>query len=141
LLQRLGVVLIKRARDREAASTLQQALAIMRRHGERMNTTLAEVCLGTALVHLGRHTQARSLLEPWVDSGFPIIRGWALRALGELHHAQGRHDHARAMLRGALRAFRDLDIPVEEAVTLRALAALGDDGHTHPAAHPPRARS
>jgi tetratricopeptide (TPR) repeat protein/transcriptional regulator with XRE-family HTH domain len=141
LLQRLGVVLINQARDREAASVLRRALAIMRRHGERMNATLAEVCLGTALVHLGRHEQARSLLAPWGDSGCPIIRGWALRALGELHHAQGCHDHAHATLRGALRVFRELDIPVEEAATLRALAALGDDGQTRPETQPARARS
>jgi tetratricopeptide (TPR) repeat protein len=52
----------------------------------------------------------------------------ALRGLGELYSAQGRHDDARAALRAALRLFRDLDIPAEQAVALRALAALDDDG-------------
>lgn len=84
-------------------------------------------------MHLGRHAQARPLLEPWADSGFPFVRGWALRALGELDHAQGRHDQARAAIREALRLFCELDMPAEEAATLRVLAALGDDSfHTSP---------
>ncbi len=136
LLYRLGAVLIKQGRDDEAASMLRQAVAILRQHGDRISGTPAEVCLGTALVHLGRYGQARPLLEPSVHSGFPFVRGWALRALGELDHAQGRHDHAQAALRRALRLFQELDIPAEETVTLRILVALGDDGNrTHGNAH------
>jgi tetratricopeptide (TPR) repeat protein len=132
LLYRLGAVRIKQGRDTDAVSLLQQALAILRPAGDRINGTPAEVCLGTALVHLGRHAQARPLLEPRAHSGYPFIRGWALRALGELHHAQGCHHDARAALREALRLFRELDIPIEEAATLRALVAVDDDGsHAH----------
>jgi tetratricopeptide (TPR) repeat protein/transcriptional regulator with XRE-family HTH domain len=136
LLYRLGAVRIKQGRDQEAVSLLQQALAILRPDGDRLSGTPAEVCLGTALVHLRRHAQARPLLEPWLHSDYSFIRGWALRALGELHHAQGRYDDARAALREALRLFRELDIPIEEAATLRALVTLDDDGsHTHGDAH------
>jgi tetratricopeptide (TPR) repeat protein/transcriptional regulator with XRE-family HTH domain len=131
MLYRLGVVRIKQGRDDEAASMLQEALASFGPDGDRMNGTLVEVCLGTALVHLGHYRQARPLLEPWVRSDFPFVRAWALRALGELHAAQGRHDEARAALREALRLFGELDIPIEEAATLRALVALDGDG-SHP---------
>jgi tetratricopeptide (TPR) repeat protein/transcriptional regulator with XRE-family HTH domain len=132
LLYQLGAVLIKQGRDAEAASMLQQALAIFRQHGDRVNGTPAEVYLGTALVHLGRYGQARPLLEPWMRSDFPFVRGLALRGVGELHSAQGRHDDACAALREALRLFCELGIPAEEAVTRRLLVALGDDGNrTH----------
>ena len=142
LLYRLGVVLIKQGRDDEAASMLQEALAIFGPDGDRMNGTLAKVCLGTALVHLGRYGQARPLLEPWMHTGFPFVRAWALRALGELYSGQGRHDDARAALREALRLFRDLDIPAEEAVALRTLLALGEDGdRAHGNAHSSKARA
>jgi tetratricopeptide (TPR) repeat protein/transcriptional regulator with XRE-family HTH domain len=141
LLYRLGIVCLKQGRDDEAAGMLRQALASMRQHGDRLNAALAEVGLGTALVHLGREAQARPLLEPWAHSGFPIVEGWALRALGELDRAHGRHHHARAALQQALRVFRELDIPAEEAMTERALAALDGDGATHPDAHPARARA
>jgi tetratricopeptide (TPR) repeat protein/transcriptional regulator with XRE-family HTH domain len=137
LLYQLGAVRIKQGRDQQAVAVLGQALAVLRPNGDRLSGTPAEVCLGTALVHLGRHTQARPLLEPWADSGFPFIRGWALRALGELDHAQGRHDHARAMLSEALRLFCELDMPAEEAATTRALAALNDDRQTHHTPMPP----
>jgi tetratricopeptide (TPR) repeat protein/transcriptional regulator with XRE-family HTH domain len=133
---RLGVVLIKQGRNEEAVSVLQQSLATMRQLGDRMSANCVEVHLGTALVHLGRHAQARPLLEPWEDSGHHYLRGMALRALGELDHAHGHHDRARTALREALRLFRELDIPIEEAVTVRALVAFGDDGHTHDHAHP-----
>jgi tetratricopeptide (TPR) repeat protein len=136
LLYRLGAALIKQGRDQQAVDVLRQALAILRPEGDRLSGTPAEVCLGTALVHLGRHTQARPLLQPWADSGFPFIRGWALRALGELHHAQGHHHDARTMLREALRLFGELGIPIEEAATIRALAAL-DEGGDHPHGHDP----
>jgi tetratricopeptide (TPR) repeat protein len=133
LLYQLGAVRIKQGRDQQAVGLLQQALAVLRPAGDHLSGTPAEVCLGTALVHLGRHAQARPLLEPWADSGFPFVRGWALRALGELDHAQGRHDQARAAIREALRLFCELDMPAEEAATLRVLAALGDDSfHTSP---------
>lgn len=128
LLYRLGAVLIRQGRDDEAAGVLQQAVALFRQHGDRVNGTPAEVTLGTALVHLGRCGQARPLLEPWVHGDFPFVRGLALRGLGELYHTEGRHDDARAALHEALRVFRDLGIPAEEAATLRALVALGDDG-------------
>jgi transcriptional regulator with XRE-family HTH domain/tetratricopeptide (TPR) repeat protein len=55
LLYQLGAVLIKQGRDDQAASTLQQALVIFRRHGDRVNGTPAEIYLGAALVHLGRY--------------------------------------------------------------------------------------
>jgi tetratricopeptide (TPR) repeat protein/transcriptional regulator with XRE-family HTH domain len=132
LLGRLGAVHIKQGRDHDAVSTLEQALAVLRPAGDRINGTPAKVCLGTALVHLGRHAQARPLLEPWADSGFPYVRSWALRGLGELDSAQGRHDHARARLREALRLFCQLDIPAEETVTRRALAALGSHARLLP---------
>ena len=131
---RLGVVLVKQGRDEEAASVLQQTLATMRQHGDRLSASCVEVHLGTALVHLGHDAQARALLEPWVHSGNPYLRGMALRALGELDHAHGHHGRARTALREALRLLRELDIPIEEAITVRALVALGDDGCTH--AHP-----
>lgn len=129
LLYQLGAVFIKQGRDERAVDVLQQALAILQPEGDRLSGTPAEVCLGTALVHLGRHAQARPLLEPWAESRFPFIRGWALRALGELDHARGHHDDARAALREALRLFRELDMPAEEAATIRALAALDGDGN------------
>ena len=44
------------------------------------------------------------------------------------HHAHGHRDRARTALREALTLFRQLDIPIEEAITVRALGALGDDG-------------
>jgi tetratricopeptide (TPR) repeat protein/transcriptional regulator with XRE-family HTH domain len=141
LLYRLGVMLLKQGHDQEAAGKLRQALAIMRQHGDRQNAALAEVGLGTALVHLGRHGQARPLLEPWAHSGFPIVEAWALRALGELHHAHGRHHRAQTALRAALGLFRELDIPAEEAVTERALATVSGDGAAHANTHPVRARS
>jgi tetratricopeptide (TPR) repeat protein len=127
LLYQLGAVRIKQGRDRQAVAMLRQALGILRPAGDRLSGTPAKVCLGTALVHLGRHAEARPLLEPWAESAFPFVRGWALRALGELHHAQGRHDQARAALREALRLFREMDMPAEEAATVQALAALDDD--------------
>jgi hypothetical protein len=49
-----------------------------------------------------------------------------LRALGELDQAEGRHHHARAALREALRLFRELDMPAEETATLRILEAAGE---------------
>jgi tetratricopeptide (TPR) repeat protein len=130
LLRWLGAVRIKQGRDREAAGLFLQALAVLQPAGDRVNGIPAEVGLGTALVHLGRHAQARPLLEPWVHSSFPSVRAWALRGLGELHHAQGRNDHARAATREALRLFCQLDIPAEETITRRALAALGDHAAT-----------
>jgi tetratricopeptide (TPR) repeat protein/transcriptional regulator with XRE-family HTH domain len=136
LLYQLGAVRIKQGCDQQAVDLLRQALAILRPAGDLLSGTPAEVCLGTALVHLGHYTQARPLLEPRADSGFPFIRGWALRALGELDHAQGRHDQARAALCEALRLFCELDMPAEEVATLRALDALGDDGPTHDHAAP-----
>jgi len=142
LLYQLGAVRIKQGRDDEAANLLRQALAIFRRHGDRVNGTPAEVYLGTALVHLGRYGRARQLLEPWMHSDFPFVRALALRGLGELYSAQGRHDDARAALRAALRLFRDLDMPAEEAATLRALVELGEDGNrTHGDAHSSKARA
>ncbi|HEX6676580.1 MAG TPA: tetratricopeptide repeat protein [Actinomycetes bacterium] len=134
LLYQLGAVRIKQGRDEQAVGLLEQALAVLRPARERLSGAAAEVCLGTALVHLGRHAQARPLLEPWAESGFPFIRGWALRALGELHGAQGRNDQARAAIREALRLFCELDMPAEEAVTLRALAALGQESPGGPEA-------
>jgi tetratricopeptide (TPR) repeat protein/transcriptional regulator with XRE-family HTH domain len=125
LLYQLGAVRIKQGRDADAVSLLRQAQAILGPAGDYLSGTPTEVCLGTALVHLGRHAEARPLLEPWSDSGFPFIRGWALRALGELDHAQGRHQDARAALREALRLFCQLDMPAEETATLRILEALG----------------
>jgi tetratricopeptide (TPR) repeat protein len=142
LLYQLGAVRINQGRDDEAASMLRQALVIFRRHGDRVNGTPAEVYLGTALVHLGRYGQARPLLEPWMHSGFPFVRALALRGLGELYSAQGCHDDARAALREALRMFGDLDMRAEEAVTLRTLLALGEDGNrTHGDAHSSKARA
>jgi tetratricopeptide (TPR) repeat protein len=102
-------------RHTEALACWQAALGIFQRLGE-----------DTALVHLGRHAEARPLLEPWLDSGFPFLRGWALRALGELDHAEGRHHHARAALGEALRLFCELDMPAEETATLRVLEAVGE---------------
>jgi tetratricopeptide (TPR) repeat protein len=118
---------------------LQQTLATMRHHGDRMSANCVEVHLGTALVHLGQLTQARTLLEPWEHSVNPYLRGMALRALGELDHAHGHHDRARTALREALHLFRELDIPIEEAITVRTLVTLGDNGCTHP--HPVIARA
>jgi tetratricopeptide (TPR) repeat protein/transcriptional regulator with XRE-family HTH domain len=133
---RLGSVLVKQGRDEEGASLLQQTLATMRQHGDRMSASCVEVHLGTALVHLGRHAQARPLLEPWADSGNPYLRGMALRALAELHLAHGHHDRARASLQEALGLFRELDIPIEEAITARILVALDDDDRPHGQLHP-----
>jgi tetratricopeptide (TPR) repeat protein/transcriptional regulator with XRE-family HTH domain len=126
LLYQLGAVRIKQGRDADAVALLRRAQAILGPAGDRLSGAPAEVCLGTALVHLGRHAQARVLLEPWLDSGFPFLRGWALRALGELDQAEGRHHHARAALREALRLFRELDMPAEETATLRILEAAGE---------------
>jgi tetratricopeptide (TPR) repeat protein len=117
-------VLVKQGRDEQAVPMLQEALAVMRHHGDRMSGNCVEVHLGTALVHLGRHAQARPLLEPWEHSGHPYLRGVALRALGELSQAHGHHDDARAAFREALHLFSVLDIPAEEAVVARALTAL-----------------
>jgi tetratricopeptide (TPR) repeat protein/transcriptional regulator with XRE-family HTH domain len=125
---RLGVVLLKQGRVQAAAALLQQTLATMRQHGDRIGAHCVEVHLATALVHLGRDAEARPLLEPWAHSSHPYLRGMALRALGELHHAHGHRDHARTALREALTLFRQLDIPIEEAITVRTLGALGDDG-------------
>jgi tetratricopeptide (TPR) repeat protein/transcriptional regulator with XRE-family HTH domain len=130
LLYRLGVVRIKQGRDRQAVAVLQQTLAAMRQHGDRLSASCVEVHLGTALVHLGRETQAWPLLEPWTHDGNPYLRGVALRALGELAQAHGRHHRARTVLGEALRLFRELDIPIEEAVTARTLVAVG---YAHPA--------
>ncbi len=135
LLGRLGAVLVKQGRDHDAVSVLEQALAVLRPAGDRLVGTPAKVCLGTALVHLGHHAEARPLLEPWMDSGFPYVRAWALRGLGELDGARGRHTRARARLRESLRLFCQLDIPAEETVTRRALAALGERHHAHGRAH------
>jgi tetratricopeptide (TPR) repeat protein/transcriptional regulator with XRE-family HTH domain len=132
---RLGVVLVKQGRDEEAAGVLRQTLATMRQHGDRVSASCVEVHLGTALAHLGHDAQARPLLECWAHNGNPYLRGMALRALGELDHAHGHHDRARTALREALRLFRELDIPIEEAITARTLVALGNDGGTH---HRPR---
>jgi transcriptional regulator with XRE-family HTH domain/tetratricopeptide (TPR) repeat protein len=133
---RLGVVLVKQGRDEEAATVLQRTLATMRQQGDRISATCVEVHLGTALAHLGRDAQARPLLEPWEHNGNPYLRGMALRALGELDHAHGHHHRARVALREALRLFRELDIPIEEAITARTLVALGDDAGTHAHPHP-----
>jgi transcriptional regulator with XRE-family HTH domain/tetratricopeptide (TPR) repeat protein len=126
LLYQLGAVRIKQGRDADAAGLLRQAQAILGPAGDRLSGAPTEVCLGTALVHLGRHAEARPLLEPWRDSGFPFLRGWALRALGELDHAEGRHHDARAALRAALRLFCELDMPAEETATRRILEAVGE---------------
>jgi tetratricopeptide (TPR) repeat protein/transcriptional regulator with XRE-family HTH domain len=135
LLYQLGAVLIKQGRDEQGAGLLQQALVIFQQFGDRVNGTPAELYLATALVHLGRYRQARPLLEPWVHSDFPFVRALALRGLGELDHAQGRHDHARQALHEALRLFGELGIPAEQAATRQALAALADD-RSHTRGHP-----
>ena len=132
LLYQLGAVLIKQGRDDQAVGALRQALVIFRQLGDRVNGTPAELYLGTALVHLGRYRQARPLLEPHLHSSFPVVRGLALRGLGELDHAQGRHDHARQALCEALRLFRELGIPAEQKATLRALKALDDNASRTP---------
>jgi tetratricopeptide (TPR) repeat protein/transcriptional regulator with XRE-family HTH domain len=135
ILYQLGAVLIKQGRDDQAAVLLRQALVIFHQLGDLVNGTPAELYLATALVHLGRYRQARPLLEPWSHSDFPVVRALALRGLGELDYAQGRHDQAPRALREALHLFSKLGIPAEEAATLRALAALGDDG-SHASGHP-----
>jgi hypothetical protein len=69
---------------------------------------------------------------PWRGAGADLGG-----VLGELDHAQGRHEDARAALHEALRLFCELDMPAEEAATIRTLEALGDDGsHAHGASRP-----
>ena len=116
----LGAVLIKQGRDAEAVGELRQALAVLEPDGDRITVSPASVCLATALAHLG-DAEARRLLEPWAEDGFPFVRGWALRALGEMALAEGDTDRARTSLTQALDLFRGLDMPAEEAATTRAL--------------------
>jgi tetratricopeptide (TPR) repeat protein len=130
----LGAVLIKQGCDQEAVSMLRRALAVLEPEGDRMSGTPAKVCLGAALAHVGRETEARPLLEPWADSDFPYLRGWALRALGELDQANGHQDRARAALGEALRLFCELDMPAEEAATVQALESVSE--HPTPPSSP-----
>jgi tetratricopeptide (TPR) repeat protein len=124
-----GQSLCRRARGESAAAAelSQQALDILTGAGDVLGATYAAQSLAKANLRRGTLTGVRdmlgSCLRVCVQHGDRFGTALVTRTLGELELATGHLDEAQAHLDAAFAQWRELDLPLWQARTLRDLAA------------------
>ncbi len=136
-------VLFAQGNISETASSLEQALALLRAEGDPLDRALALILHGAVWNSEGHYAAAEAPLREALaladDLGDPLLRaGIAGRALGNLAGAAlGQHDFARATAHGeeALRIYEGLHLELAESRLLMDLGAIAQhSGETELAA-------
>jgi tetratricopeptide (TPR) repeat protein len=124
----LGAAEAAQGRLRQAASHLEQALALCREDGDRIGEARALGHLGLADYCQGRYQQSagchRNALAIYLEVGDPAGEARERHALGAVDLRQGRYEQAAAGLRRSLALFRDLGARSGEAFVLGDLGEL-----------------
>jgi DNA-binding SARP family transcriptional activator len=136
-----GLGLCHRARGEcdEAAELSQQALHILTDVGDLLGASYAAQSLAKADLRRGKFADARAMLTSCLET---CVRhrdrfGEALmtRTLGELALAEGHLEQAGRLLMNSLSHWRELDLTLWQARTLRDLAAVAAASDPDAAAH------
>jgi len=115
-------------RDADGAATLLARLLAENAWSarSRKGRTLAQYCIAAA--QAGRLEEARTAMaelerDPDLAST-PALQAYAAQARGELAVAEGRRSEGISLLRGALRAWIEVEVPIAAAHTRLRLAIL-----------------
>ncbi len=124
----LGAADAAQGRLRQAASHLEQALALCREDGDRIgearalgNLGMVDYCQGRYQQSAGRHRKA---LAVYLDVGNHSGQARELHALGIVDLRQGRYEQAAGHLWRSLALFRDAGLRSGEASVLANLGEL-----------------
>ena len=124
----LGAADAAQGRLRQAASHLEQALAICRADGDRIgearalgNLGMADYCRGRYQQSTGRHRKALAI---YLEAGDHAGEARELHGLGIVDLRQGRYEQAAGHLRRSLALFRDAGLRSGEALVLGDLGEL-----------------
>jgi DNA-binding SARP family transcriptional activator/tetratricopeptide (TPR) repeat protein len=127
-LTRLGAANAAQGRLRQAASHLEQALALCRANGDRIGEARALGDLGMTDYCQGRYQQSalchRKALDIYLEVGNHLGEARELHALGVVDLRQGRYELAAGHLRRSLALFRDAGTQSGEAYVLGDLGEL-----------------
>jgi DNA-binding SARP family transcriptional activator len=124
----LGYVQLEAGDPAAAVATLEDAVRGIEAIGARRPWGLFSAMLADAHRESGRPARAQEMagaaLAAMRDLGYGYGAGWAERALGRVHVAQGAHGDARTSLTGALGAFVSAGARLEVGRTHLDLARL-----------------
>ncbi len=130
-LSRLGTLYRDRGDLELAAEHQLLAVEALGEHGTPVDRAGFEERLAVVRTRQGRAAEACDLFEQALAvrrvNRDPFGEAHGLRGLGEAQRALGLPSDALDSLTGALRRWRELDIPVEQARTLTLLGAVHDD--------------
>lgn len=133
-LRTLSLVHRARGQYQRAHDLGEQARTIFQETGDKLLEAYSARSVAKALVRLGRGEQTKGMLERALATSRDLGDRWGeamtLRTLGERDLAAGRLPEAELRLRGAMRLWQAIDLPLHRARTQRdladTLAAAGD---------------